>query len=40
MSVNYRFAEMVFITSVQAMDYLKKNYVKYVKDIAGAHGNP
>ncbi|EGQ3293761.1 N-acetylmuramoyl-L-alanine amidase [Staphylococcus pseudintermedius] len=40
-NVNYRLAELGFITSGKDMDYIKKNSDKYAKDIAGAiHGKP
>ncbi|HAR6167696.1 TPA: CHAP domain-containing protein [Staphylococcus pseudintermedius] len=40
-NVNYRLSELGFITSKKDMDYIKKNYDKYAKDIAGAiHGKP
>lgn len=40
-NVNYRLAELGFITNKKDMDYIKQNYDKYAKDIAGAiHGKP
>lgn len=41
LNVNYRLAELGFITNKNDMDYIKKNTDKYCRDIAGAiHGKP
>ncbi|PNZ27376.1 amidase [Staphylococcus rostri] len=40
-NVNYRLAELGFITNKNDMDYIKANYDRYAKDIAGAiNGKP
>lgn len=40
-NVNYRLAELGFITNKNDMDYIKANYDRYAKDIASAiHGKP
>lgn len=41
LNVNYRLAELGFITNKGDMDYIKKNADKYCREIAGAiHGKP
>lgn len=41
LNVNYRLAELGFITNKNDMDYIKENTEKYCRDIAGAiHGKP
>ncbi|MDW4022647.1 N-acetylmuramoyl-L-alanine amidase [Staphylococcus saprophyticus] len=41
LNVNYRLVEMGFITNKKDMDYLKKNYDKFSKELAGAiNGKP
>ena len=41
LNINYRLVEMGFITNKKDMDYLKKNYDKFSKELAGAiNGKP
>ena len=41
LNMNYRLVEMGFITNKKDMDYLKKNYDKFSKELAGAiNGKP
>ncbi|NHM93511.1 MULTISPECIES: N-acetylmuramoyl-L-alanine amidase [Staphylococcus] len=41
LNVNYRLAELGFITNKSDMDYIKRNIDKYCREIAGAiHGKP
>ena len=41
LNINYRLVELGFITSKKDMDYLKKNYMAFSKDLASAiHGSP
>ena len=41
LNINYRLVEMGFITNEKDMNYLKKNYDKFSKELAGAiNGKP